>query len=343
MRSDRPHTFVLASALLAIAMLASPAVDAATITVINNDGVGEGFNDPTPAAPMGGNTGTTIGAQRLIAFQSAANIWGALISSPVTIQVGATFDPLPCNATSAVLGSAGPTELLRDFSGAAIASTWYVKALANAQHGSELDPGSNDIVAQFNSSIGTSCSFPRIWYYGLDGGPPGNQIDFVSVIVHELAHGLGFLTAVNLVSGSKLQGLDDTFMRNLENHGATPSDYPSMSDAQRVAASTSTGNLHWIGANVRAASGLLTAGKVGDHVQMFSPNPQQPGSSVSHWDKALTPDQILEPVYTGVHHNPVLELPLFQDIGWTLSSPPTLATATHDFNADGKSDITWRD
>ena len=73
MRSDRPHTFVLASALLAIAMLASPAVDAATITVINNDGVGEGFNDPTPAAPVGGNTGTTIGAQRL----SGGRAWGA--------------------------------------------------------------------------------------------------------------------------------------------------------------------------------------------------------------------------------------------------------------------------
>src|SRR5258707_1023724 len=51
----------------------------------------------------------------------------------------------------------------------------------------------------------------------------------------------------------------------------------------------------------------------------------------------------MEPVYTGVHHNPVLELPLFQDIGWTLSSPTTPATATHDFNADGKSDIAWRD
>src|SRR5437660_1190071 len=165
MRSDRPHTFVLASALLAIAMLASPAVDAATITVINNDGVGEGFNDPTPAAPVGGNTGTTIGAQRLIAFQSGANIWGALISSPVIIRVGATFDPLPCNATSAVLGSAGPTDVFSDFSGAQVASTWYVKALANAQHGSELDPDPdrNDIVAQFNSSIGTTCSFPRTW------------------------------------------------------------------------------------------------------------------------------------------------------------------------------------
>ena len=60
---------------------------AATIIVVNNDGPGEGFNDPTPAAPVGGNTGTTRGAQRLIAFQHAAELWGATLDSPVTIIV----------------------------------------------------------------------------------------------------------------------------------------------------------------------------------------------------------------------------------------------------------------
>ena len=50
---------------------------------------------------------------------------------------------------------------------------------------------------------------------------------------------------------------------------------------------------------------------------MFAPNPQQPGSSVSHWDTVASPNQLLEPVYTGPS-DPVLELPLFQDIGWTL-------------------------
>ena len=68
-------------------MAASPAVQAATFTIVNNDGAGEGFNDPTAAAPVGGNTGTTIGAQRLIAFQAAADIWGGLLSSAVTIRV----------------------------------------------------------------------------------------------------------------------------------------------------------------------------------------------------------------------------------------------------------------
>ena len=80
----------------------------AMITVVNLDGPDEGFNDPTMAAPVGGNPGTTIGQQRLIAFQHAANIWVSLITSPVEIRVEAKFDPLSCSTNSAVLGSAGP-------------------------------------------------------------------------------------------------------------------------------------------------------------------------------------------------------------------------------------------
>jgi len=107
-------------------------------------------------------------------------------------------------------------------------------------------------------------------------------------------------------------------MLNLEDY-ATGKLYPAMTDAERVTASQNTGNLHWVGAHVRAAIGALTAGKVGDHVQMFAPRPLQPVSSVSHWDTVLSPDQGMEPVYTKPCHSPILELPLLQDIGWTVT------------------------
>ncbi|HEX9820286.1 MAG TPA: Calx-beta domain-containing protein [Methylomirabilota bacterium] len=310
---------VLVSVLFAAAV---PAAQAAKISVINLDGPGEGFNSAAPRAPVGGNPGTTLGAQRLIAFRFAAKIWGAGLSSPVTIRVGATFDPLPCNAGSAVLGAAGPSLVVRDFPGAPAASTWYASALADARFGADLVPGVDDIIAFFNSSIGTTCLFPNPWYYGLDANPPPGQIDFVTVVLHELGHGLGFLTVVQLASGAKLAGFDDAFMRFLERHGASPAGYPSMSNGQRVAASVDTGNLHWVGPNVRAAAGgELSSGTVGDHVRMFAPNPQQPGSSVSHWDSVLVPNQLMEPSYTMPIHDPTLELALFQDIGWRMVGP----------------------
>ena len=333
----RLHIFLLASALLGMDMAVPSVVHAATIVIINNDGAGEGFNDPTAAAPVGGNTGTTIGQQRLIAFQRAADIWAARLTSSVTIRVGAQFNPLTCTASTAILGSAGPNTASKDFSGAPVAGTYYAAAEANALHGSDLDPSGDDISATFSSTIGTpGCLSSSGWYYGLDGNTPGNRIDFVGVLVHELGHGLGFLTFVDLSTGAKFLGSNDAFMLKLENHGASPSDFPSMSNAQRVTASTSTGNLHWTGTNVRAVSGLLSAGAVGDHVRMYAPNPAESGSSVSHWDTVLTPNQVMEPSYTGPLHNPILEMPLFKDIGWTVPAKQ------HDFDSDLKSDILWR-
>jgi hypothetical protein len=332
--------FLLAAAAVGMSAAASPIARAATITIKNVDPVGVGFNDTTPAAPVGGNTGTTLGQQRLIAIQFAANIWSAVVASKVPIEISASFAPLECDDFGALLGQAGPSTVLRDFPGAPVPGTWYPIALANALNGSDLAPDISDIDAEFNGAIGTpACRFGNTWYYGLDGKIPPltTQTDFVSVAVHEFGHGLGFLSLVNLLTGAKLLGFDDTYMRNLVNNGASPPDYPSMTDAQRVAASTATGNLLWVGANVQSWSGLLTGGTVGTRVRMFAPNPAQPGSSVSHWDTALTPDQVMEPLYTVPLHHLIMELPLFRDIGWTILQ------ATHDFNGDGKSDIAWRD
>jgi hypothetical protein len=62
-------------ALLAL-FVSAEALGQATIVIQNGDAPGVGFNDTTPAAPAGGNNGTTVGEQRLIAFQAAASIWG---------------------------------------------------------------------------------------------------------------------------------------------------------------------------------------------------------------------------------------------------------------------------
>ncbi len=306
-------------AVTLVVLGASAVAHGATVTVISYDGPGEGFNDPTPVVPVGGNPGTTRGAQRLNAFQHAASIWGALLDSPVAIRVGAQFDPLTCTATSAVLGSAGPVSVIRDFVGAPLAGTWFAVALANSIFGTDLIPQNDDISATFNSALGTTCAFPYPWYYGLDGSPPGNQIDFVTVVIHELGHGLGFLTLVDLGSGSKLGGFDDSFMKHLEDH-TTGKLYPTMTNAERVAASKNTGNLHWVGPEVAAASGVLTAGRVGTHVRMYAPNPTQGGSSVSHFDTVLTPNEPMEPSYTVPRHTVGLTLPVLHDIGWQTGS-----------------------
>src|SRR5262245_19780062 len=174
---------------------------AVNIFIVNSDGAGEGFNDPTPAAPVGGNTGTTVGMQRLIAFQHAANIWGAQLNSNVDIYVRAFFDPLSCTATGAVLGSAGPVSVWRNFPGAPVADHWYHAALANKLFGADLrtpaqDPNNYyEINATFNSNLGQpGCLTDIFFYYGLDNNHGASSLDLVTTVLHELGHGLGFST-----------------------------------------------------------------------------------------------------------------------------------------------------
>lgn len=287
-----------------------PTHAAATIPVVNLDGPGEGFNDPTPFTPVGGNPATTRGQARLIAFQHAANLWAGQLTSGVEIRVGANFDPLGGSPGSAILGAAGPETVHRDFPGAPVASTWYPQALANSLAGIDLDPASNDLGAVFNSDVdGDVVLGTTHWYYGLDGNPPGADIDFVTVVLHELTHGLGFLTLVDLAAGAKFLGFNDVYMLDLEHHGAIPPDFPSMTNAQRFTAMRSAPNLHWVGPNVVAAKG--------NHVEMYAPNPAQPGSSVSHFSTSLFPNELMEPFFTGVNHNVGLAAPLFSDIGWS--------------------------
>src|SRR5690349_20336034 len=95
------------SALLACIIAAPRLQGAADIEVINLDPQGVGFNDPTPVAPVGVNTGTTRGRQRLNVYQAVAGYWGSKLDSAVTIRIQATWEALGCNETAATLGSAG--------------------------------------------------------------------------------------------------------------------------------------------------------------------------------------------------------------------------------------------
>ena len=302
---------------------------AATITIFNGDAPREGFNNrraPDPASTAGGNTGATLGAQRLLAFRFAANLWGAAINSTVKIKVGAQFNALPCNATSATLGSAEPTSIHRNFAGAPFPATWYVQALANASNGADLNPAVNDIEAEFNSTFGTACDFPGGWYYGLNGIAPAGTIDFPTVVLHEIAHGLGFLSLVNEFTGAKFMGFDDAYMRLLENH-ATSELFPTMTNAERVAAQTSGSNLHWTGTEaITCGNSALASGRdvATGHIEMYAPSPVEEGSSVSHFSTSLAPNQLMEPFSNEplLNLNVVVDPCLLMDLGWLPPLPP---------------------
>jgi PA domain len=270
---NRFPLIALTLSLAAAATLPSVAEAKATITIKNNDGPNEGFNDTTAVTPVGGNAGTTLGQQRLNVFKAAADVWSNLLNSNVEIVIRANFDPLTCSATSATLGAAGPTVYVASFPNAPLADTWYPIALGDKLAGQHLSATTAEsISARFNSSIDTGCFTGVKWYYGLDGNA-GTNIDLLIVLLHEFGHGLGFVGGTDPGSGAFLGQTTDA------NGNVTAPGHPSiwdsfmldqtsglhwtqMTDATRAASSTS-GHLVWDGPWVRgAAPGILHSGPV---------------------------------------------------------------------------------
>ena len=255
--------FIVPLLAIMMALVAGPA-SAANFVILNNDGSGEGLNDTTSVAPVGGNTGTTLGEQRLIVLQAAADVWAALIESPVDIKVNAEFNSMVCG----VLGSTSPGPAIKDFPGAPVAGTWFHSAVADAIAGVDQAPGSGDFNIQYNSDWGTPQCPAVSFYLGLDPAPIGTS-SLYSTVLHEMAHGLGFANFVNDATGSWWLGFPDIFsVYTLDMTSGLH--WTEMSNLQRQASAVNTGNLVWDGPNTTAEVPETLSGSVMD-LEMTAP------------------------------------------------------------------------
>jgi hypothetical protein len=149
-----------------------------------------------------------------------------------------------------------------------------------------------------------------------------------SVILHEVAHGLGFLSA----------DVYDKFFGYGSIDQPTPFDaYIQTPDGRRLAdmptpslelGKTLTAPLHWIGENGKRANG-------GEKIKMYTPAVYEPGSSVSHLDEATYsksgPDAVMTPNLDAgeVFHQPgPLLLAMMEDM--RVKPPVGLAVSVPD-------------
>jgi hypothetical protein len=264
---------------------------AATLTVINKDAAGQGLNDPKPAAPVGGNAGTTRGEQARIVFEFAANMWGAVLKSDGPIAIDARFSALQCDDTGVVLGSTGTNGTARftDPNGlppGAKVDIWYPGSLTNAFIGGDNSPTQSEMTMSFNGALGSTCLPDGGWYFGLDGNTPQGKNNLLNVMLHEMGHGLGFNFRSSLTSGALSGGFDDiwtSFMYD-DQVGKT---FAAMTNAERVASVKRDGTLVFRGPNVVAQAPLALgkppvlkvtapAGAAGDYAYAaaaFGPTP----------------------------------------------------------------------
>ncbi len=128
------------------------------------------------------------------AFQKAVDIWSVLIETEIPIRIRAVWQPITdgSGSTNSILGGASPGTYIRDFDGAQKVLTWYPVALAEKMTKRELNAtGDPDIFAQFNSSFNN-------WSFNTDGIPQFGKTDFVTVVLHEIGHGLGITKGYNV-------------------------------------------------------------------------------------------------------------------------------------------------
>jgi YVTN family beta-propeller protein len=298
----------LSCLLHTVAALAVPI----TITYGNQDG--DGFFDPVR------------GPARRSAFEFAVGYWERALAGAVPITITATMDPLGGSGGDALLARAGAVTLHRNFAGAA-PDTWYGAALANELSGVDLNGADTaEISIMFNADVDGPEVLGSIgWYYGTDA-QPGTDIDFATIALHELGHGLNFFELVDSASGawrsaSNQPGIFDRMLFRPQ-----VGLFAGMRDAERLAAIISP-PLLWVGNDVGTFNGTAPA--------LFTPDPAEPGSSVGHWDPTSAPGELMAPFYGGAVHDAGLLLPALADMGWQLAIPsptpraPTIApTAT---------------
>lgn len=249
------------------------------------------------------------------AFEYAVVIWESLITSPVVIEVEAKWELM----LPAVLGGAQANYYFNGFNNQLIPNTFYPQALANKLHGSDLDETEPDIIARFNSGFSS-------WYFGTDGSVPIGYYDFATVVLHELAHGLGFIgsmyrDSINEVCGFGLSvpPLPVVYDRFTQDEGTIP--LISFTNPSPLLCTKLTAQVYF--------SATHTVDVYNDRVPLYSPNPWQPGSSYSHLEEIFnnTPNQLMTfSVDPGAatHHPGPVALAMLQDMGWTVpSSVPT--------------------
>ncbi|MSO42815.1 MAG: fibronectin type III domain-containing protein [Candidatus Planktophila sp.] len=212
--------------------------------------------------------------------QAAVDVWSANFASTVVINVDASWGR---SSSWGILGSARPANFFSSFAGAPDQSLWYASALANALAGKDLDKANPDIIIQVNSSGG--------WNTRGDGMPSQREYDLASVFLHEIAHGLGFLSNDAYDTYFSIASLDqptpyDAFAQTPDGQRLADLPTPSKELAQALMAP-----LVWSGTNAIKANG-------GVKPKLYTPSRYEPGSSTSHLDEATFSKSGLDSVMT---------------------------------------------
>lgn len=245
------------------------------------------------------------------AFQAAVDIWETLIISTVPIRVSAFWKSLGAN----VLGSASPGTYYRNFDGAQKHGIWYPISLAEKISGQELNDSTDpDIVASFNSDNSN-------WDFNTQGNIVTGKYDMITVVLHEIGHGLGITHAYEVSGGngqiseffSDAPVIFESYIENLTQTNLVTGYVSPSSDL----------GIQLTGQALFLNTPLLLARNDGVRGVIYAPATYSGGSSIAHLDDKTYPtgteNSLMTPTLNSaeVIHDPgSIIMSALEDMGW---------------------------
>jgi hypothetical protein len=267
-------------------------------------------------------------------LQAAGQILSSVLDGKGTLQVLVQAD----DAIPRAGGYAAAVKVVGTQGGCTVVETG---TLAEAQTGLPSNGSGPDAIIDLNASS----YLPQLWFDPSGalraGTVPANQTDFVSVIIHELTHSLGF-DGYRTITGS--------------GYGTISGGYETSFDAlSSFGTGSNAGILFFHGSNAEAAYGNqpVPLTSVGPDSYLASENFYHFGNPSGQPGSELIPD-----LMNGVEFDPgkqyspsALDLAALSDLGWSVLSPAvqfsttaytvssTGSTATITVQRLGRSDI----
>lgn len=260
--------------------------------------------------------------EALAAFEYAMSIWETHLESTIPVEIEATWRELDAN----VLGSAGPTRIAQ-IPPVGDENTWYSIAQANAMTGEDIKPSAG---VDYDIVININCSFAD-WYFGQDSNPPANMIDFVTVVLHEIGHGIGFIGSMG---ADEDVGVADWGFESSDGQNS-PIIYDRFAE-DGLGISLINENVYGnpssdlYDALVGSSDGVFFDGidanivNLGSPVRLYTPFPWQGGSSYSHLDQNTFGDSenaLMRPALDrqfSIHSPGPVMCGMLSDMGWPL-------------------------
>jgi hypothetical protein len=200
--------------------------------------------------------------------QEAADIWSTLIYSPVPIKIEVEFEELGAGT----LGSTGPDGAYYVNDNGHLPRRVYFTALAEKLYGTNVNGSLPDMYVSMNTSTN--------WYFKNDSAT-GKAYDYKSVLIHEIAHGLGFFGLFyvgddGLGYGSETPAIYDHFMENAGGRRIT--------DTTRYPLGSLALGLELVKSPIYFKSPLALQ-ELAEIPKLFVPSPWNSGSSIYHLDE----------------------------------------------------------